>query len=208
MPNHLIDNFAIYSSGHYIPQQQFFDQQTCKHPHHLYQLQNIGDLHGHPLPKATELKAESSPEINILEDSNESSRSSFKSEEDNKKIEAIGKEIKNDKSIVNLPSLLPIQSNLPQKSLNSPKTNLSPSIKLNSMTCSICNQVFKSAKFLQVHLYLNHSNKKEDECELAKANADKVQSKEELAKQKMNECKICNKVMNNLDQLKEVRTLY
>lgn len=161
IPTHLIDNFAIYSGNdihHYIPQQQFFDQQTCKHPHHLYPQalpRNEDDAeslpHGHPLPKANQLKSDS-PEINVLEDSNESSRSSARLE-----IELSDKEAKENAETDQVPNCKVPKCSSPAPQSSSPKPNSSlsssskarstsprddfASIQLNSNTCSICNQV-------------------------------------------------------------------
>ena len=158
IPTHLIDNFAIYSGAdihHYIPQQQFFDQQTCKHPHHLYPQalpRNEDDAeslpHGHPLPKANQLKSDS-PEINVLEDSNESTRSSARLE-----IELSDREAKENADADLAPNCKVPKCSSP--AAESPKPNSSSSsskaratsprddfasIQLNSNTCSICNQV-------------------------------------------------------------------
>lgn len=154
IPSHLIDNFAILS-GHYIPQQKFFDQQACKHPHHLYPQalpRNEDDVeslpHGHPLPKANPLKSDS-PEINVLEDSNESSRSSARLE-----IEISDKEAKENTETDKVPNTKVSNSSSPPASSSSPIPSSSSSkarstsprddfasIQLNSNTCSICNQV-------------------------------------------------------------------
>ena len=156
IPTHLIDNFAIYS-GHYIPQQKFFDQQTCKHPHHLYpqalSRKDEDDTeslpHGHPLPKANLLKSDS-PEINVLEDSNESSRSSARLE-----IELGDKEAKENAQTDKVPNCRASDESSVKSSSPKPNASLSSSSKIRSAspredfasiqlvsnTCSICNQV-------------------------------------------------------------------
>lgn len=203
IPSHLIDNFAIYSSSHYIPQQQFYDQAACKHPHHLYpNFKTNFDIlpHGHPLPKTSMLPKSISPEINILEDSNDSTKSSFKLEEDaSKKIENL--DIKKETKIITSSPSPPIPSISPRPKTSSPNFS---SIQLNSNTCSICNQVFKSAKFLQVHLYVNHKKSNENSKDENKKEEKSKIDKTEVECKEQNECKICDKIFDNKEQFRTV----
>lgn len=214
IPAHLIDNFAIYG-GHYIPQQQFYDQHSCKHPHHLYPqvIKNVEPLpHGHPLPnKKLDAQKPASPEIDVLEDSNtnESSRSSVKLEEIEKKETKadLKTESKIDKTPTQVPNLAsPTQSNSPKPSSSNRITSPSfASIQLNSNTCFICNQVFKSAKFLQVHLYSEHSN----DSASKQADEDKAQKEAKSDKESNRfDCKICSKLFDCLDELRAVSVCF
>lgn len=203
IPNYLIDSFGIFRSQ-FPPQQQFYDQNSCKHPHHLYapNRQNIDPLpHGHPipLPKENDNKP-NSPEINI-EDSNESTRSSLKLEDDKKTTDSKEDNLnQNDKVPKRLSPVLSISPNLSKTTANRSASPNFASIQLNSNTCSICNQVFKSVKFLQVHLYSEHQNKS-PAAETNKSK-DKSPTKNEKVKSNEFECKICGEISDSLDQLR------
>ena len=148
------------------PQQTFHHQQ--RHPHHLYMQADVGKTlpHGHPLPKTTSaigeddetLSSESSSSSplpkwsgsgpTVMLDGQEDTSSCFSTKLQPLTSPVLKSQISSSAEnlrIVNH-SRLPVASNNATSSITSTRSN----------TCSICSQVFKSAKFLQIHLYCDH----------------------------------------------------